>query len=126
MTKRSVLIRVQVIIEAIDGCGEALDGRDFAAYSKSYVSRKVIERCVEIISEASKHSPDEFKVQFPKTPWRSIWDVGNILRHEYGRADDRGIWRLASKSLPELESVVSHSGSIPTRFRRLRTPRINP
>jgi uncharacterized protein with HEPN domain len=106
MAKRSARIRVEDIIDAIEGCRDVLDNRDFGAYSKSFVTRKAVERCVEIISEASKHIPDEIKAQHPTTPWRSIQHIGYVLRHEYSRVDDLVVWRVATMALPELKSVM--------------------
>jgi uncharacterized protein with HEPN domain len=44
-----------------------------------------VERLVEIISEASRHIPEVLKHRYPAVSWRSIADIGNILRHDYGR-----------------------------------------
>ena len=39
--------------------------------------------------------------------WREIAGIGNLLRHEYGRVDDRIMWRVVQRYLPELKVVVA-------------------
>jgi uncharacterized protein with HEPN domain len=60
----------------------------------------------EIISEASRHVPDELRLQYRHIYWREIAGIGNLLRHEYGRIGDRSIWRVVQKYLLELKVVV--------------------
>jgi uncharacterized protein with HEPN domain len=36
----------------------------------------------------------------------SIIAIGNVLRHEYQRIDDRRIWEIATAHLPALALVV--------------------
>jgi uncharacterized protein with HEPN domain len=69
--------------------------------------RRAVERGVEIVSEASRHIPDELKQRYPHIYWREISAIGNLLRHEYGRVDDRIIWRVVEEYLPELKDVVT-------------------
>jgi uncharacterized protein with HEPN domain len=38
------------------------------------------ERCVEIISEASKRIPQEWKAEHPEVPWQDIAGIGSVLR----------------------------------------------
>ena len=66
-----------------------------------------IERCVEVVSEASRHVPAEQKARFPDVPWPEIAAIGNKLRHDYNRIDDVILWRVASISLPTLRSVIA-------------------
>jgi uncharacterized protein with HEPN domain len=79
--------------------------KTFAEYQQSWQMRRAVERGVEIISEASRYIPDELKQQYPHIYWREIAGIGNLLRHEYGRIDDRIMWRVVQRYLPELKVV---------------------
>lgn len=70
------------------------------------VLRLAIQRAIEIISEASKHIPNELLEQAPEIPWRSIRGMGNILRHEYHRIADDVIWGVVTHDLPPLKAAV--------------------
>ena len=106
MVKRATRIRLHDILTAIDEAVEILDSADFAAYLASLAKRRAVERCVEIISEASRHIPDEMTAKHPGIPWQEIKAIGNRLRHDYQRVDDLVMWRTASRSLPELREVI--------------------
>src|SRR4051812_46192809 len=90
----------------IDDVAELIAGMDLDAYRADMRTRRAVERCIEIVSEASRHIPESDKVLFPTVPWPDIAAIGNILRHEYQRVADPVIWRTASRSLPELRPVV--------------------
>jgi uncharacterized protein with HEPN domain len=72
--------------------------------------RLAIQRAIEIISEASKHIPDELLQQAPHIAWRSIRGMGNILRHEYHRIADDVIWDVIEHDLPPLKAAVLAMG----------------
>jgi uncharacterized protein with HEPN domain len=61
--------------------------------------------CVEIISEASRHLPNELKARHPHIPWRKVAGIGNILRHNYENIAAPIMWKLAQEDLFALETV---------------------
>ena len=98
--------RLRDILEAVDAVFAMTAGMDFAAYSADFRTRKAGERCLEIVSEASRHLSPEAKTSFPDVPWPNIAGIGNILRHEYQRVADEVIWRTVTRSLPQLRPVI--------------------
>jgi uncharacterized protein with HEPN domain/predicted nucleotidyltransferase len=92
--ERAVRLRLHDILEAVEGIESTVLGMTFAEYQQSWQVRRAVERGVEIISEASRHVPDELKQRYPHIYWREIAGIGNLLRHEYGRIDDRIMWRV--------------------------------
>ena len=105
--KRSAVARLQDMLAMIDAAAELIEGSDFAAYRSDLKLRLAIERCIEIVSEASRHVPAEPKARFADIPWPEIAAIGNKLRHEYNRVDDVILWRVASISLPSLRPVIA-------------------
>ena len=84
-----------------------IDGIDLGAYRRDFMLRRAIERCVEIISEASRHIPTPLKMKYPDHPWDEIASIGNLLRHHYERVDDLIMWKIATQSLPELRPIIT-------------------
>jgi uncharacterized protein with HEPN domain len=72
----------------------------------SYIHRRAIERAAQIISEAAKALPRDYLARYSAAPWTSIIGIGNILRHEYQRIDDRLLWEIATIHLPALYPIV--------------------
>lgn len=105
--KRSHLVRLNDMLEAIDAVAAMVGDAHFGQYRADYRLRRAVERCVEIISEASRHLPVELTGQFPDQPWPEIAAIGNLLRHEYQRVDDFIMWKVATRSLPALRPAVT-------------------
>ena len=103
---RTILAGLDDILEAIEGVESVVAQHDAESFCASFVATKAVERCLEIISEGSRHVPDHFKSEFPDVPWREIKAIGNRLRHEYDRVDQLVVWRTATESLPQLRPVI--------------------
>jgi uncharacterized protein with HEPN domain len=104
--KKPQLIRLHDILENIDAVAEMMIGVDAGAYRRDVKLKRAVERCVEIISEASRHIPQDLKGAFPDQPWPEIAAIGNLLRHHYERVDDLIIWKIAARSLPALRPII--------------------
>ena len=105
--KRSHHQRCRDILDAIDAVAEMIADMDFGAYQAEFRTRRAVERCLEIISEASRHIPDGEKSRFPDLPWEGIAAMGDILRHEYQMVADDIVWRTGTRSLPELRRAIA-------------------
>jgi addiction module RelB/DinJ family antitoxin len=86
MAARSAAPRLRDIIEAIERIGVELEGISLDAFEADWRRRWLVERGVEIISEASRRLSNELKARHNDIPWRKVAGVGNVLRHEYERA----------------------------------------
>lgn len=102
----SLAVRLRDILDAIEGIRGSVDGLSFADYVQHWTTRRVTERGIEIISEASRHIPNDLKARFPGVPWPAIQSIGNRLRHEYGRVDDEIVWNIAVEQLERLEPAI--------------------
>jgi len=104
--KRDPLLRLHDMLESIDAIEDMMGGRDYAAFRADLRTSRAVERCLEIISEASRRVPDEAKAAHPAIPWAEIAAFGNLLRHEYQRVDSYLIWKTATHSLAELRVAI--------------------
>jgi uncharacterized protein with HEPN domain len=66
----------------------------------------MVERCIEIISEATRHVPVELRDMEPEIAWRKIIHIGNLLRHEYYRIDHADMIRIARVHVPALRPAI--------------------
>ncbi|HVH74812.1 MAG TPA: HepT-like ribonuclease domain-containing protein [Stellaceae bacterium] len=101
---RSVLLRLTDIRAAITGIFELLGDVSYHEFTQNWGT----QRAVEIISEATRHVPDDYKSLAPQVPWRQIAAIGNLLRHEYQRADSSAVWNIVKEHLPSLLAAVEH------------------
>ena len=106
MTGRSVLARLADILDAIDGIESSVTGLSFQQFEESWVVLNAVVRGIEVVSEASRHIPEELKSQHPDIPWRKIAAIGNVLRHEYDRIDPDIVWSVIVRDLRPLRAAV--------------------
>jgi uncharacterized protein with HEPN domain len=81
-------------LDAIAQIGELLNGKAFSDLQCDRPLKAAFERFLEILSEASRHIPEDVKSAEPGIEWRRIADIGNHLRHAYHRVDAEILWRL--------------------------------
>ncbi len=114
---KTVLARIADMLEAIDEITRATAGKNFDEFQRDWLLRKATERGIEIISAASRHLPDELKSRYPYPRWRHVAGIGNVLRHEYHRVEDRIVWTVVQDELPSLkvhlEAMRTEIGNAP-------------
>jgi len=104
---KSPRARLLHIRDEIEGVANIVRGLSFAQYQGRYMHRRAVERAVQIVSEAAKALPPDLLAKYPDAPWSAIVGIGNILRHEYQRLDDKQLWEIATVHLPRLRPIVA-------------------
>jgi uncharacterized protein with HEPN domain len=94
------------ILQAIEQIEQFTAGMDFDAFLHDTKTYRAVERCLEIVSEASRDFPDEMKSAHTEIEWQRMADAGNIYRHLYEGVDAVMVWRTAKDHLPPLKAVV--------------------
>jgi uncharacterized protein with HEPN domain len=102
---KDTAVYLKHILDAIEKI-EAYTKGGRAVFFKSTMVQDSVVRNLEIIGEAVKNLPADFKKANPKVPWRSIAALRNVLIHEYFGVDLKIVWRVVSKRLPLLKRHV--------------------
>jgi uncharacterized protein with HEPN domain len=76
-------------------------------FLKSSQIQDAVIRRLEIIGEAARNMPDDFKEKHSDIPWREITGLRNILIHEYFGIDLELTWTTVKNSLPELKQKLT-------------------
>jgi uncharacterized protein with HEPN domain len=105
VAERSFLPRLDDIVEAIEHIRAELEGVPLPVFEADWRKRWLVERGVEIISEASRFLPNDLKARHPDIPWPKVAGIGNVLRHNYEGISPSIMWALARDDLPPLERV---------------------
>ena len=99
--------RVRHVKESIVSIHELLDGRSFEQARQDRTAWLAFERCLEILSEASRGIPEQWKSEFgADIPWRRVGDLGNALRHIYDNVDAVALWSIYQDDLAPLEAAI--------------------
>ena len=64
--------------------------------------QKAFVRSIEIIGEATKKLPDEFKQQYPRIEWKAIAGMRDKLIHDYFGVDYDLVWDVVINKVPTL------------------------
>ena len=105
MAASSLAPRLTDILDAIERIRAEMAGVSIEAFEADWRKRWLVERGVEIISEASRRLTDELKARHPEIPWAKVAGIGNVLRHEYERISAPVMWKLVQDDLTPLEQV---------------------
>jgi uncharacterized protein with HEPN domain len=101
------LQRIGHVLEAISDIREALDGATLQDIMKDRIRRAAFERLLEIISEASRHIPEEWRAQDgPMIPWKAIANLGNVIRHTYMHVELTTLWDIYKNDLDPLQLAL--------------------
>lgn len=104
---RSPRQRLEDMHDAIVASERFIAGRSFADFQADRMLQLALERSIEIISEASRHLPDEMKRRYPLVAWPKVRDIGNVLRHGYEIVDPHIIWSVVTEELAPLKAAVA-------------------
>lgn len=105
MAASSLAPRLTDILEAIEHIRAEMASVTIDAFESDWRKRWLVERGVEIISEASRRLADDLKNRHPEIPWTKVAGIGNVLRHEYEGISAPVMWKLVQDGLTPLERV---------------------
>jgi uncharacterized protein with HEPN domain len=99
-------------IEYIEGILCDLNQKKF--FSDETLKRSFV-RSIEIIGEAAKKIPSDFKDKHSDIEWKKIAGMRDKLIHDYFGVDYYLVWDVATNKLPELKQkidrIISEEGT---------------
>jgi uncharacterized protein with HEPN domain len=105
MQQPSAVPRLFDIIEAIERLQNLMEDVTSEMFENDWQRQWLVQRGAEIISEASRHLPDDLKARHPDIPWRKVAGIGNVLRHNYENIAAPVMRMLVRDDLPPLLRV---------------------
>ena len=94
------------IIEAIALIEEFTANMEFEEFERDKKTQFAVIRALEIIGEAAKAIPEEFKEEHPEVPWKEMARMRDKLIHAYFGVDLRVVWRTLNEDIPQLKKKL--------------------
>lgn len=107
MSKRDVSLLLQDMREAMQRIARYTAGMDVTIFLADEKTTDAVVRNIEIIGEASKQLPEDFKTAQPQVPWAQMAGMRNRIVHDYAGVDLELVWNVVRTSLPTLEQAIS-------------------
>jgi len=76
--------------------------------------KRAAVRSLEIIGEATKKIPSEFKVKCHTIPWKNMAGMRDRLIHDYMGVNYAIVWDVMKNKIPDMQKQLSEFLSKPT------------
>jgi uncharacterized protein with HEPN domain len=78
-----------------------------AGFYADPLAQRAFVRSLEVIGEAAKKLPPDFRAQHASIDWRKITGMRDRLIHGYFGVDYEIVWDVVRTRIPELRTVVA-------------------
>jgi uncharacterized protein with HEPN domain len=107
MPKRDANLLLDDISFALTKIRRYTLGMDRDSFFADEKTIDAVVRNLEIVGEAVRSLPAEFKVKHPSIPWTKMSGLRNRIVHDYFGLDIEIIWEIVVNSVPEFARQVS-------------------
>jgi uncharacterized protein with HEPN domain len=99
---RNPLLYLQELLDGIRAIRSYVEGMTADEFVRD---EKTLDACIrrfQIVGEAAKKLPAEWKDEEPEIPWQDVVNFRNLLVHEYFRIDETLLWNTIEQDLESL------------------------
>ena len=94
------------INDSIEKINQFVGDMDYDTFVRDGKTTYAVIRALEIIGEATKKLPDDFKAKHNKLPWTEMSGMRNKLIHEYFGVDVRVVWKTITEDIPAIAPII--------------------
>ena len=106
MSKRTAEVLLQDMQVALERIVHYTKNIGFEEFEKDTMRSDAVVRNLEIVGEAVKRLPEDFKESHREIPWHRIAGMRNRIVHDYFGIDNEIIWQVVQTDVPKLLKQV--------------------
>jgi uncharacterized protein with HEPN domain len=99
---RDYKVYLEDMREACEKARRYVEGLPFEIFASDEKTIDAVVRNLEILGEAAKQIPDNFRALHPQVDWHRIGGLRDILIHQYFGVDMVIIWDVVQNKIPTL------------------------
>lgn len=104
--KKDPRVYLAQILERIDRI-LAFTSSGKEAFFAEVRTQDAVLRNFEVIGEAVKRLPEDFRQAHPAIPWRNLAGLRDVLIHQYEGVSLKEVWRMVEKDLGPLRQIIA-------------------
>jgi|UniRef100_A0A7C3Z416 uncharacterized protein with HEPN domain len=104
--KKDPRVYLAQILERIDRI-LAFTSAGKEAFFADVCTQDAVLRNFEVIGEAVKRLPEDFRQAHPAIPWRNLAGLRDVLIHQYEGISLKEVWRMVEKDLGPLRQIIA-------------------
>ena len=101
--KRDIILFIEDILENIVLIEDSMKKMSEKDFKMNRLMIDATVRRLEIVGEAAKNVPMEFRGKYPSVPWKKIAGIRDVLTHAYFSVNIERILNIIKTDLPKLK-----------------------
>lgn len=106
MKNRDIGLYLDDILESIKRIENSTKGLTQEEFDNDLDIQDAVVRRIEIIGEAVKQIPSEFKQEHSEIQWKEIAGTRDIFIHDYMEVNFDLVWNIIQNDLPKLKEQI--------------------